>query len=78
MRRGRGSWWWAQIQRGLVYLALGIMSAGLALWVSSQWLPFAYPSRVRYVVFVLTLILGMLLFDLRIKSEIVTEEEIEK
>ncbi len=73
MRRGRGSWWWAQIMKSLVYLALGIMSAGLAVWVSS-----GYPRPIRVGIVVLSWVLGLLIIDLRITPEIVTEEENEK
>lgn len=76
MRESRGSWWWAQITRVLVYLALGVVSGGIALWVSSAWLPFAEPIRVRNVVLVLTWILGALLIDVRVKSVPVSEEEV--
>lgn len=75
MRRGRGAWWWAQIGRGFFYLVLGIVSAGLALWVSVQ-LPFAYPNRVGAVVFVLVWITGVCLIEVKIESEPATEEEV--
>lgn len=73
MRRSRGSWWWAQISRVLVYLALGIVSGGLAVWVSSR---FSHPLRL--FVLVITWILGVLVIDIRVRWEPVTEEEIEK
>ncbi len=70
MRESRGSWWWAQLMRVWVYLALGIVSGGLALWVGSK-----YPPPIRAGIIILSWILGMLVLDIRIESEFVTDKE---
>jgi hypothetical protein len=71
MRRGRGSWWWAQMERALVYVALGIVSAGVAFWVNSK-----YSAPSRLIVFLTSWVLGMLIIDIRIESKLATEEEL--
>lgn len=68
MRSGRGSWWWAQIMRALVYLALGIVCAGLAVFVGSP-----YPLPIRKWIMIASWILGMLLVDIRVRSEKIGE-----
>ncbi len=62
--------WWAQIQRGLVYLALCIVAVGWGFWMSSRF----EPLRGTLIVLA-TLMLGAILVDSMIKSEIVPEEE---
>ena len=69
MRRGRGSWWWAQIMRALIYLALAVVSVGFTLWLNSR-----YPLPIRTGILLVTWILGMLLFDIRVCSEPVEGE----
>ena len=55
--------------RALVYLALGIVSAGFTLWLNSR-----YPLPIRTGILLVTWILGMLLIDVRVSSELVEEE----
>lgn len=71
MRRGRGSWWWAQIERGLVYLTLCIVAVGVGFWMSSRFSPL-----VGAVILLGTLMLGGFFLDIRIESKLVTEEEL--
>lgn len=69
MRRGRGSWWWAQIGRALVFLALGFVSMGISVLVSSHFDPIWRP-----LIMILTWALGVALVDIRVQSELVEEE----
>ena len=70
MRRSRVSWWWAQIQRVLVYLALCIVAVWVGFLMSLRFDPL-----MGTVILLATLIGGGLLLDIQIQSEPVTEEE---
>lgn len=67
MRRSKGSWWWAQIVRVLVYFALGVLSAGFAVLIGGRYLQW-----VRMVMAIMTWILVMLLIDIQVQAELVT------
>lgn len=69
MRRGRGSWW-AHLLVFIVYGALGLASAGVALWVSS---PFKGPLRGVIIMFLF--LLGVSLIEFRVASEVEGEED---
>ena len=63
MNRARGSWWWAQISRVVIYLGLSVLVSAV------------FPEGGRLGVMISLLIMGPMLIEIKVVSNSVTEEE---